>query len=159
MSESEKSNSIVKEFMRRLQTAEAEGDPKHLVEIFADDAKLTSLTRPKPHHKNHHEEDDAWTAQKFWSQYLFAFERIGSHFTHVTDDGRTASLEWSSKGALANGMPIEYCGVTVIEYEDGKIHGLRTYYDSAALLPHASRMGKEFSDSVGVPEITTQATS
>jgi len=47
--------------------------------------------------------------------------------------GGGAVLEWVSRGALANGEPVAYKGVTVLETDAGRICRCRTYYDSAVL--------------------------
>jgi ketosteroid isomerase-like protein len=39
---------------------------------------------------------------------------------------------------LTNGRPVEYRGVTVIEFDGDAITRLRTYYDSAAFVPLAA---------------------
>ena len=43
-------------------------------------------------------------------------------------------MEWTGKGELKNGQPIEYRGVSIIEHDGQKVSAFRTYYDSAAFL-------------------------
>jgi ketosteroid isomerase-like protein len=38
----------------------------------------------------------------------------------------------ASTGTLSTGRPIEYRGVTVLEFDDGAVTRLRTYYDDSA---------------------------
>lgn len=147
--------SIVEEFIRNLQAAERSGNPRDLVEMFDANAELANLTRTNTHSKTTHKD----SALHFWRQYLAAFESVQTEFTHQIDNGHAAVLEWWSRGLLSMGTPVRYNGVTVIEYEDGRILRLRTYYDSAALLPHAVSATKTHSESVGRPEITAEATS
>lgn len=143
------------EFAERLQAAERSHNVQPLVELFAEDAQLWNLTRHNtPSKHDHHEGPTA-----FWRQYLSAFQNIASRFTHVTDDGRTAVLEWRSTGTLPMGMHVDYCGVSIFEHKDGRIHHFRTYYDSAAFLPHAAHTTKTFSETVGEPALTTDLTS
>lgn len=148
--------SLVNEFIRRLQEAERTRDGHSLTELFEKNAQLANLTR---HHTvsgaDHHRQE----ALCFWSQYLSVFAEISSYFEHVYDDGRCAVLEWHATGAMMNGLPVDYRGVSIIEYGDDKIREFRTYYDSAALLPNLPRTGKAFSESVGAPDITDQITS
>ena len=40
-------------------------------------------------------------ANKFWSNYLTAFETIKSTFNHTTQTDKTAILEWVSEGTMA----------------------------------------------------------
>lgn len=151
--------SLVDEFIRRLANAERKNDPNELAELFAENAVLVNLTRHHTVSGNSH----ITSAKAYWSQYLHAFSRIHSHITHVLDDGHTAVLEWRATGELSTGTPVDYCGVSLFEYENQdesrRIVNFRTYYDSAALLPYARKTGKLFSESVGQPEITNQATS
>ena len=63
------------------------------------------------------------------------FRKIRSEFTHVIEGGGGAVLEWVSRGALADGRPVEYKGVTVLETDGGRIRRCRTYYDSAVFTP------------------------
>lgn len=163
-SESEsKSQSIAQTFMQRLREAEATHEVKNLAALFTEDAELENLTRPALHSPRkggvQHSSETRADAQGFWRQYLSAFERIESHFTKVTDDGQTAVMEWHSDGRMQMGLEVDYNGVSIIEYDGDRIHRFRTYYDSAALLPHAPRTGQSYSHSVGAPEITNEASS
>lgn len=148
-------STTVQEFTKRLNQAEATGDVEALAQLFTDNAALTNLTRHNTHTRR---SESSHTAREYWHQYLHAFEEVDSQFVRITDTGEMAILEWHSTGHLRMGLPIEYNGVSIIEYKDEKILAFRTYYDSAAFLPHAS-YGKPYSDTVGVPEITNQATS
>ena len=152
-------NPIASEFMKRLQQAEASGDVRGLAELFTEDAELLNLTRQNTHATRTTKQHCTQTSAQFWRQYLHAFDHISSHFTNVIDDGRTAVLEWHSTGSLPMGIPVDYNGVSIIECEEGKIRRFRTYYDSAAFLPHAARSEKTHSETVGVPDITNQISS
>ena len=55
--------------------------------------------------------------------------------THAVQGDDACVLEWDSEARLTNGRPVEYRGVTVIEFEGDAITRLRTYYDSAAFVP------------------------
>lgn len=144
---------IVGEFMKGLQRIEETKDPKELVSLFYDDAALHNLTRPVARAEH------AVSPKAFWGQYLSAFEYISSHFTHVIEDENVAVLEWHSKGQLAMGLPIEYCGVSILEHDGKKIKTFRTYYDSAAFLPHTTTQAKSYSETTGLPDINTEISS
>ena len=76
-------------------------------------------------------------ARRFWEDYRNVFGDLETTFTSSTVGERTAALEWESRGTLRSGKPFTYRGVTVIEgdgSDDGKLTGVRTYYDSAAFL-------------------------
>lgn len=147
---------LVAEFMKRLQATEETKDPRIVSELFDGNAEMINLTRPNTHSTPHSKTS---SALKFWSQYLHAFDEIRSHFTNVVEGEGEAALEWISTGTLSMGVPIEYSGVSVIEFEGDVIKRFRTYYDSAAFLPHAAHTGHAYSQSVGVPEMTDQVSS
>jgi ketosteroid isomerase-like protein len=146
---------IAEDFIHRLQEAEKTSNPRTLIELFSGECELMNLTR----HNTSTKADHAGSPSQFWRQYLHAFQNVDSHFTSIIDDGKKAVLEWHSSGILPMGLPIEYNGVSILEYEDGLIQKFRTYYDSAAFLPHAPNSEKTYSQSVGAPEITNEATS
>jgi SnoaL-like domain len=149
----EQNSGLAQEFMKRLQAAEEKMDARLVAPLFAPDAKMENLTRPMSS-----KAQTASAPEAFWSAYLSAFSHIHSHFTHVTISEKTAVLEWESEGSLAMGVPVHYCGVSILEFGDGaKFSAFRTYYDSAALIAHIP--AKSHSATTSAPEITNEATS
>ena len=151
-------------FMSGLRQAESTGNIRSLTGLFAENAQLENLTRSHACHSgrispNHSIANAKSDPASFWRQYLSAFSAVKSHFTRVTECGSTVMLEWQSTGKLANGTYVDYNGVSILETDGILIKKFRTYYDSAALLPHASKSEKSYSDSVGTPTISTQASS
>ena len=120
---------LTDEFMRALQRFEATAELDPLLALFHDDGEVLNLGRTEP--ARGYDE-----IESFWRDYRAVFRGIRSEFTHVIEGagGAGAVLEWVSKGALANGEPVEYKGVTVLETEAGRILRCRTYYDSAVFL-------------------------
>jgi ketosteroid isomerase-like protein len=109
-------------FAGALQELDESGDPSELVALFAEGATLSRLDA----------RGDRDDPEAFWREYREQFDELSTTFTHSTEaDGRYA-LEWVSKGTLATGRPVEYRGVTVVEYDGDKVSALRTYYDTAA---------------------------
>ena len=49
----------------------------------------------------------------------------------MVEGGDRFALEWTSEATLADGRPLQYRGVTVIDLDGEKITKLSTYYDSA----------------------------
>ena len=123
---------LAERFMRALGEAEEARDPAPLLALFTDDAEALNLGRTEPAAGR-----DA--VERFWRDYLHAFREVRSEFTHVfaTDGG--AVLEWVSRGALPNGEPVTYRGVSVLEADGGRVRRFRTYYDSAVFLPLGAR--------------------
>ncbi len=48
-------------------------------------------------------------------------------------------MEWTAQGALSNGRPLTYGGVSLVEHEGEQIRRFRTYYDSAVFLPQGAK--------------------
>ena len=125
-------NPTAADFMERLQRIEATGDVGPLVEMFAAGATLAGIVDGRTHH-------GADGATKFWTEYLSGFQKIHSDFSHVSDGDSVAILEWTSRGTLKTGTPIEYRGCSLLEIDGGKVGRFRTYYDSAAFLPDGAK--------------------
>ena len=123
---------IASRFMNTLQQIEDTGDVEPLAAMFTEDAELINLAMTEPLHGRD-------GARKFWQKYLSVFERIHSSFTNVVEGDDAAVLEWISEGALSNGEPVSYRGVSVIEIENGLVRRFRTYYDSAVFLPEGAK--------------------
>jgi ketosteroid isomerase-like protein len=148
---------LVADFVKRLQAFEGDGNSSELIELFSKEAELLNLTRPTS--RAHDGKSHALTAPAFFSQYMNAFDYVSSHFTNIIEDEDNAVLEWHSTGRLKMGTPVDYRGVTILDHDGKKISALRTYYDSAALLPNASLSSKTISETTGVPKINTEASS
>ena len=160
-------NSIAVHFMEALKSIESGAEPDRLIALFSDDAQLVNLTKQHLHYPDT-SENVPLSAALFWKNYLRAFNHIETHFTNVitTGDESAVVLEWRAAGSMPNALPIEFNGISILELEAADsqkalplIKKLKIYYDSAAFLPHARRAEKNFSESVGLPEITNQATS
>ena len=123
---------MTERFMRTLQEMEQSGDIRAMVELFNERAELHRLTG---------DENAAGRegAEKFWQEYLSAFQKIRSRFTNVIENGSTAVMEWVSKAEPETAEPFEYEGVSIIEVEDGKVTRFRTYYDSARFVQTTAR--------------------
>jgi ketosteroid isomerase-like protein len=124
---------IAEDFMHAVQEAERTGDVGRLVEMFADDAEVTNIALKEPFRGRE-------GARRFWDDYLKIFDRIGSNFTRVTEGGGTAVMEWEAEGALRQGRPIRYCGVSIIETDGGRVKKFRSYYDSAQFIQPLSHV-------------------
>ncbi|MFP5371793.1 MAG: nuclear transport factor 2 family protein, partial [Actinomycetes bacterium] len=73
-------------------------------------------------------------AATIWQDYRNVFGDLQTTFTHTVVGEDIAALEWTSTGTLRSGRPFEYNGVTIIQGDDERVSGVRTYYDSAAFL-------------------------
>ena len=119
--------------MSALQQIEESRDPDVLVDLFAEDSELFNLALTEPL-------TGIAGARKFWTNYLAAFEKVRSTFHHVIQTDTEAVLEWISEGMMAaSGQAFNYRGVSVIEFENGKVSRFRTYYDSAVFVPGGAK--------------------
>ncbi len=113
--------------MAALKNLEDSGDDTDLLGLFSDDAELI---RPELEESPGEDSD----AASFWRSYLSPFNEIRTTFTHVDDSGHLAVLEWTSEGALAQGRPITYQGVSLLTYDGDRIRRFSTYFDTAAFV-------------------------
>jgi ketosteroid isomerase-like protein len=109
-------------FATALQDFERSADPTDLVALFTEGATLARLDA-----SGERGDPDA-----FWREYRAQFDDLSTTFTHAVDGDDQCALEWTSSGTLSTGRPIEYRGVTVLEFDGSAVSRLRTYYDTAA---------------------------
>ena len=107
-------------FKQALQQTEETRDVSIVAGLFREGAKLTNLGG-----------DHGTDAAKFWQIYLDQFTDIRSEFVSEVAAETSAALEWKSKGTLKEGTPVDYRGVSVIEFDGKSVTSFRTYYDSA----------------------------
>lgn len=117
------SEHIIARFKNALQQTETERDAAPVAQLFAEGAPLSNLGGDQTH-----------DATEFWSKYLEQFEEIRSDFTKEIASESGAALEWSSRGRTKDGRPIDYRGVSLLEFDGEKLTSFRTYYDSAAFV-------------------------
>ena len=109
-------------FATALQTFEKDGDAAAFAALFAADAVTQRFDARNERHGE---------VEQFWQEYRAQFESISTTFSDVVEGGDRAALEWTSEGSLADGRPLHYRGVTVVDFDGEKITKLSTYYDSA----------------------------
>jgi ketosteroid isomerase-like protein len=114
-------------FMRELQNAEASGQVDGLAALFTDECELENLAAAKP-------VKGRAAAHQFWKNYCTAFQQIHSEFTRVIEHDHTVVLEWEARGTLQDGHPIQYRGVSILDFDGEQVRRFQTYYDSAAFL-------------------------
>lgn len=116
-------NGMATRFKEALQETEAARDSKPVARLFSKGAKLTNLGGDHGHDAN-----------IFWHIYIEQFREVRSEFTGEIVNERGAALEWQSRGTTADGKPVEYRGVSVIEFDETNVTSFRTYYDSAVFV-------------------------
>ncbi len=114
-------------FIEALHALEERGDLDTLVGLYAENATLINVNLPTPM-------TGTAGVRQFWTDYRSLFSEIHSTFSHVVVQGDEVALEWTGRGKLAaNDEPIEYDGVTMLTFRDGKIAAFRGYFDQMAL--------------------------
>jgi ketosteroid isomerase-like protein len=118
-------------FAAALQTFEKDGDAAALAALFADDAVTVRFDARG---------ERRGEVEQFWQEYRAQFQTISTTFTDTVEGGDRAALEWISDATLADGRPLQYRGVTVLDFAGDAVAELSTYYDSAqfAAVPAAT---------------------
>ena len=123
MADTNISDDRARTFASALQTFEKDGDAAAFAELFTDDAVTQRLDARG---------ERRGEVEQFWQEYRAQFDSISTTFYDVVEGGDRVALEWTSDATLADGRPLQYRGVTIIDLDgDDKISKLRTYYDSA----------------------------
>ena len=120
-------HSMTERFTAALHTIDSDRDVAPMLELTGDDAELMKLDE-----RNETSGKDG--AQTFWEDYRNVFGDLETTFTSSVIGETSAALEWTSTGTLRSGKPFTYKGVTVIEGDEERLSGVRTYYDSAAFV-------------------------
>jgi ketosteroid isomerase-like protein len=123
-------HSMTERFTAALHTIDSDRDVAPMLELTGDDAELMKLDE-----RNETSGKDGATT--FWEDYRNVFGDLETTFTSSVVGETIAALEWTSTGTLRSGSPFTYRGVTVIEGDEERLTGVRTYYDSAAFVQKA----------------------
>jgi ketosteroid isomerase-like protein len=120
------SDQITPLFIEALRTLEQNRDVEPLVALYAPDAVAGNVVAP-----DHFHGPDG--AHRFWSEYRGAFKTLMSSFRNVIVTDDRAALEWMTVGTAFDDAPVQYSGVTVLEFRDGKITRSTAYFDPKGL--------------------------
>ena len=114
------------QFMDALAALERDRDVEPLAKLFAAESEIGNLVSPRRF-------SGVEGAREFWQAYRATFGEMQSEFRNViVGDGR-AALEWTTSGVSAQGTPISYAGVSIIEFADGQISRFWAYFDPGDL--------------------------
>ena len=122
MADTQISDDRARNFATALQTFEKDGDAAAFAALFTDDAVTQRFDARG---------ERSGEVEQFWQEYRAQFDSISTTFYDVVEGDDRFALEWSSDARTADGRPLQYRGVTVIDLDGDKITRLRTYYDSA----------------------------
>jgi ketosteroid isomerase-like protein/rubrerythrin len=131
MTATEAANALgAQRFVEALRALEERYDLERMVALFDESAEIRNPTDDTPRVGQS-------GAREFWRAYRDSFEEIRSDFSNVVETDGTAVLEWTSRGRILGGRPIDYSGVSVIELQDGKVRKFRSYFDTKAFTESA----------------------
>ena len=116
----------VRRFMDGLTMLERERDVEALVAVFAEGADVGNVVSPRAFAGRE-------GARDFWTTYRGSFGEVESSFRNViAEDGR-AALEWTTRGTSPEGKPVEYDGVSILEFAGDAVTRFRAYFNPEAL--------------------------
>lgn len=72
-------------------------------------------------------------ARAFWTTYRAWFGEIDSTFHKVIYSDSHSAIEWSSTGTSAKGQTVTYEGVSILEFDSGRISRFRAYFNPECL--------------------------
>ena len=120
------SEQVAKQFIEALEKLELSRDVESIVAVFAEQCEVGNIIAPEKFQGRE-------GAREFWTKYRDTFGEVHSTFRNIiTTDGR-AALEWTTAGTAANGEPINYEGVSILEIEADKVTRFQAYFDAGKL--------------------------
>jgi ketosteroid isomerase-like protein len=115
-------------FTGALHRIDSDRDVRPMVGLTGDDAERVELDE-------HHQTRGKGGTKTFQEDHRNVLGDLETTFTHHVVGEDSAALEWTSTGTLRSGKPFRHRGVTVIEGDEERLTGVRTYYyDSAAFV-------------------------
>lgn len=120
-----------RQFIDALRAIEDHGDVEPMAKLYAHEARLWN---PQLHEPLRGPDG----ARHFWQEYRKTFESVHSEFQSVVEGDGIASLEWNSTGLLSHdNESIQYRGVSMVEWSEGKITRFAAYFDPNRLAANA----------------------
>lgn len=114
------------QFMDALAVLERDRDVEPIASLFAAESEIGNLVSPRQF-------SGVEGAREFWQSYRASFGDVTSEFRSIiVGDGR-AALEWTTSGTSAQGAPITYAGVSILEFDGGQISRFWAYFDPGDL--------------------------
>jgi ketosteroid isomerase-like protein len=121
------SEQLARKFIEALGRLEAERELEAITALFAEGCEVGNVTSPEKFHGRE-------GAREFWgSKYRDTFGEVESTFRNVFAAGDGVVLEWTTVGTAADGSPIKYDGVSILEIDGGQITRFRAYFDAGGL--------------------------
>jgi ketosteroid isomerase-like protein len=113
-------------FIEALRGLEQTRAVEPLIALYAEESSVGNVLHP-----DHFQGPDG--ARRFWTEYRGTFETLESTFQNIIVTEDRAALEWATTGTTTDGAPVRYSGVTILEFNDGKITRSTAYFDPVRL--------------------------
>ncbi len=120
------SRQVAEQFIEALHKLEEDRELDPIVATYSEDCEVGNIIVPEKF-----KGPDG--ARRFWSEYRDTFGEIHSSFRNVIASDGSAALEWTTKATSADGDPLEYDGVSILEIADGKVTRFRAYFNPRSL--------------------------
>jgi ketosteroid isomerase-like protein len=121
------SERVAKRFVEALGRLEDGRDLETIASLFAEESEIGNVVSPEKFHGRN-------GAREFWgAKYRDTFGEVKSTFKNIFAAGNRAALEWTTEGTTADGSPIRYEGVSILEVEGDSITRFCAYFDAGSL--------------------------
>jgi ketosteroid isomerase-like protein len=121
------SEQLAGRFIEALGRLEAERDLEAITALFTDESEIGNVTSPEKFHGRE-------GAREFWgAKYRDTFGVVKSTFRNVFANETLITLEWTTEGTGADGSPVSYDGVSILETDGERITRFRAYFDAGSL--------------------------
>ena len=121
------SEQLAGRFIEALGRLEAERDLEPITALFAEESETGNVTSPEKFRGRE-------GAREFWgAKYRDTFGEVRSTFRNVFATENRAALEWTTEGTAADGSPVSYEGVSILETDGEKITRFCAYFDAGRL--------------------------
>ena len=113
---------ITEPFIAALAQLESAGNIEPMVALYAGNSETGNIATAE----NYGGTDGA---RRFWTNYRDTFGEVQSSFRNTISTENGAALEWTTKGTVKNGEPVQNDGVSILETEGGAITRFYAYFD------------------------------
>ena len=121
------SEQLAERFIEALGRLEAGRDLETITALFSDESETGNVTSPEKFRGRE-------GAREFWgAKYRDTFGEVKSSFRNVFASETRAALEWTTGGTTADGSPVKYDGVSILEFDGGRITRFCAYFDAGDL--------------------------
>lgn len=135
---------ITEPFMAALAEVESAGNIEPMVALYAGNSETGNIATTEIY-------GGTEGARRFWTNYRDTFGEVGSTFRNKISTENGAALEWTTKGTVKNGQPIQYDGVSILETEGGVITRFYAYFDPKHLGHQIAETVQDQEKNVAIP--------